>query len=72
MTLPPTWASAIGILFGVALGTALPDSLVKTVSVPGGRLAGFVVIAGLFGLFAGSIPARRAAKLDILTAMASA
>lgn len=64
--------TAIGILFGVALGTALPDSLVKTVSVPGGQLVGFVVIAGLFGLFAGSIPARRAAKLDILTAMASA
>lgn len=63
--------TAVGILFGVTLGTALPDSLVRTVTFPIGQLVGMVVLAGVFGLLAGSIPARRAARLDVLDAVSS-
>lgn len=63
--------TAIGVLFGVVLTTALPESLVGAVAIPSGQLVVLVVIAGLFGLVAGSIPARRAARLDILTAVAT-
>ncbi len=63
--------AAIGILFGVALGYALPDSLIKTVTVPGNQIMAFIIISGFFGLLAGYLPARRAAKLDILTAIAA-
>lgn len=63
--------TAVGILFGLALGTALPDSIVRTVTLPIGQLVGLVVLAGVFGLLAGSIPARRAARLDVLEAVSS-
>ena len=38
-------------------------------SIPVGQLALFVVLAGLAGLLAGWLPARRAARLDVLGAI---
>ena len=62
---------AVGILFGVATASALPESAVSTIAVPIGTVVGIVVAAALFGTLAGLLPARRAARLDILRATAA-
>jgi putative ABC transport system permease protein len=58
----------IGIGFGGAIVQALRDQGIG-LSVPVGQLALFVVLAGLAGLLAGWLPARRAARLDVLGAI---
>lgn len=58
----------IGVLFGIAIVAALSSEGID-LSVPIGQLVVFVVIAGLFGLLAGTWPARRAARLDVLRAV---
>ena len=60
----------VGVFFGWALVTALSSEGINTLIVPGGRLALFVVLAALAGVVAAVLPARRAAKLDVLTAIA--
>jgi putative ABC transport system permease protein len=62
---------AVGMLFGAATASALPESAVRAVAVPGGTLVGIVVAAAVFGTLAGLLPARRAARLDILRAISS-
>jgi putative ABC transport system permease protein len=61
---------AIGILFGVAMQLALADVGIERLAVPLGQLAGFLVIAALLGVVAAIFPARRAANLDVLQAIA--
>jgi putative ABC transport system permease protein len=63
--------AAVGIFFGWAMVHALKEQGITALSVPGGQLIAYVVVAGLFGVVAAAIPARRAARLDILTAIAS-
>ena len=58
----------IGVLFGIAIVVALSSEGID-LSVPIGQLVVFVVLAGLFGLLAGTWPARRAARLDVLRAV---
>jgi putative ABC transport system permease protein len=69
------FGAIIGIIVGTALGTALAESLkqqgVSNVVIPIGSLVVFLVLSGLLGLGAASWPARRAAKLDVLTAIAT-
>ena len=60
----------IGAGLGVALAAALRDSGVGTLSVPLTSLIGFLVLAALLGLGAATWPARRAARLDVLAAIA--
>jgi putative ABC transport system permease protein len=60
-----------GVVVGVAFAYALRNSGVTTVSVPVVSLIGFLVLAGLLGLAAATWPARRAANLDILAAIAT-
>ena len=62
---------AVGMLFGIATASALPASAVKTIAVPAGTLVGIVVASAIFGTLAGLLPARRAARLDVLKAIAS-
>ena len=61
----------VGMLFGIATASAMPESAVRTVAVPVGTLIGIVVAAAVFGTLAGLLPARRAARLDVLRAIHS-
>jgi putative ABC transport system permease protein len=62
---------AVGLAFGVAITVALPPSVVTTTAIPFGAIALIVAVAGVCGLLAGLLPARRAARLDVLRAIAS-
>jgi putative ABC transport system permease protein len=61
---------AIGILFGWALQRALSDVGVDRLAIPVGQLIFMLFVAGLIGVLAAIWPARRAAKLDVLRALA--
>jgi putative ABC transport system permease protein len=69
------FGAVIGIVVGTGLGVAFSDSLkqqgITDIVVPFSSLVVFVVIAALLGLGAATWPARRAAKLDVLAAIAS-
>ena len=60
----------LGVVFGWIAVLAIPDSLISTLAVPWTTLVVYVVIAALAGLIAASLPARRAARLNILDAIA--
>jgi putative ABC transport system permease protein len=61
----------IGIFFGWALVKALSSEGLNKLSLPPVRLIVLVVLGALVGTFAAWWPARRAAKLDILQAIAT-
>jgi putative ABC transport system permease protein len=61
----------MGLVFGLALMTSLADEGLEVVQVPVGQLAAYVVAAGLVGVLAAVFPARRAARLDVLRAIAT-
>jgi putative ABC transport system permease protein len=60
----------IGLLFGLGAASAMPESVITIVTVPFGTLIGIAVVAMLCGVIAGLLPARRAARLDVLEAIA--
>lgn len=63
---------AVGLVFGWALVSALSDEGITEFAVPVVRLV-FVLLAGaVAGIIAAAIPARRAAKMDVLKAIATA
>jgi len=70
-----TFGAVIGIVVGTLMGLALVASLrqqgITETTVPVTRLVLFLVLAALLGLVAASWPARRAARLDVLTAIAA-
>jgi putative ABC transport system permease protein len=59
----------MGVVFGVALQRAIADQGVDVLSIPWLKLAVFVALAALAGVLAAVLPARRAARLDVLTAI---
>jgi putative ABC transport system permease protein len=69
------FGAVIGIIVGTGLGLALVSALhsqgVTSTVVPYSSLVIFLILAALLGLLAASWPARRAAKLDILAAIAA-
>ena len=69
------FGAIIGVIVGTALGTAFAASLkqqgITDIVVPVGSLVVFLVLSALLGLGAASWPARRAAKLNVLAAIAS-
>jgi putative ABC transport system permease protein len=70
-----TFGALIGIVIGTLMGLALVSSLrqqgITETSVPVVRLVEFLVLAAVLGLVAASWPARRAARLDVLAAIAA-
>ncbi len=62
----------LGTLFGVALSRALADQGITEVVVPYARMAVFLLVAAVIGVLAAVGPARRAARLRVLDAIAHA
>jgi putative ABC transport system permease protein len=60
----------VGVGFGVALQRALAGEGLTELALPAGRLAVYVVMAGLAGVLAAVGPARKAARLNVLEAIA--
>nr|WP_276568761.1 FtsX-like permease family protein [Aeromicrobium phoceense] len=58
-----------GLLFGIALQRSFADDGISDLAIPSGSLAVFVVVSALVGVLAAVLPARRAAKLDVLRAI---
>jgi putative ABC transport system permease protein len=59
---------AVGLVFGWIVAQGLSDQGLVFV-VPYSQLVGFLVVATLFGILAAILPARRAAKLNVLEAL---
>jgi putative ABC transport system permease protein len=69
------FGAIIGIIIGTGMGIALVSSLknqgITDTVVPWSSLVIFLILAALLGLVAASWPGRRAAKLDVLAAIAA-
>lgn len=61
----------VGTLFGYALVLALKDDGITEFTVPVGRILFVLVVAGIGGVLAAALPARRAARLTVLDAIAT-
>ena len=61
--------TVLGVVFGVAAVVAIPDSFIKTVSVPFGSLVVYVLISGVAGIVAAFYPAWRASRMNVLDAI---
>jgi putative ABC transport system permease protein len=70
------YGATIGVVLGVVLGVSLTKALsgqgIQVLSVPVWRLALFLVLVGVIGVLAALWPARRAARMQVLTAIATA
>jgi putative ABC transport system permease protein len=69
------FGAIIGIIIGTGMGIALVSSLkqqgITDTVVPASNLLIFLLLSALLGLVAASWPARRAARLDVLAAIAA-
>ncbi|MFV0258971.1 MAG: FtsX-like permease family protein [Acidimicrobiales bacterium] len=67
------FGALVGVTVGVVIGMAaipfLPDTIVGSVRIPVGSLTAYVAVCIVFGVLAAAVPARRAARLDILDAI---
>jgi putative ABC transport system permease protein len=61
----------LGLVLGVALAVALTRSQQATVAIPAGQLVIYILATAAAGVLASIGPARRAARLDMLTAIAA-
>ena len=59
----------VGLSLGAAVVSALSASFITTLAIPVSTVVVILILAALFGIAAAVWPARRAAKLDILTAI---
>jgi len=62
---------ALGTVFGVSLTRALAGQGIEVLVVPGTRLAAFLLVGAVIGVLAAVWPARRAARLQVLDAIAA-
>lgn len=62
---------ALGVVFGWAAVGALGSRFDLNATIPIGRLLAYLMVAGVAGLLAGVLPARRAALIDVLGAIAT-
>ena len=67
------FGALLGLVVGVAFGAALVDSLhdqgITSFAIPWVRIVEVLVVAGLGGVVAAALPARRGARLNILQAI---
>ena len=67
--------AVLGVVLGLALGSALAVALTRsqgvTVVLPAGQILFYAVAAVLAGLLAAIAPARRAARTNLLAAIAA-
>ena len=63
--------SALGLALGAALADAVTRSQQATVSIPVAQIAAYIAAAAAAGVLAAIFPARRAARLDVLKAIAA-
>jgi putative ABC transport system permease protein len=61
----------LGLVFAVALQRSLVDDGIDVLAVPWGQLVLFVGVAAVVGVLAALWPGRRAARLDVLRAIAT-
>jgi putative ABC transport system permease protein len=61
----------IGVFFGWAMMTAVAEDGVDALTIPIGQLAIVTLISALAGVAAAIMPARRAAHVNVLKAVAS-
>ena len=61
----------LGIGFGLALLTAVRDEGLDVIAVPFGQVGVFLVLSIVIGVLAAVLPARRAARLDVLEAIST-
>ncbi len=61
----------MGVVFGSTMVIALRDQGLTDLAVPWTWLAGFLLLAVVAGVLAAVLPARRAARLDVLRAIAT-
>jgi len=60
---------AMGLVFGVVLQRSVADDGVTDLAIPVGQLAIVVAVAAVLGVLAAVLPARRAARLNVLRAI---
>jgi putative ABC transport system permease protein len=60
----------VGLFFGIVVTAALKSQGISQLSIPGLQIAALVLFAIVAGMLAGFFPARRAANLNILEAIA--
>jgi putative ABC transport system permease protein len=60
---------AVGVFFGVAMVKALASKGIDTLVIPPVRLGVVVAATAVLGVLAAVLPARKAARLDVLTAI---
>ena len=68
------FGAVVGIVIGTGLGIALVSSLRSSITdtvVPVSSMIVFLILSAVLGLIAAGWPARRAAKLDVLAAIAA-
>jgi len=63
--------TALGLGLGAALAAAFTRSQALTVEIPAGQIVAYVAAAAFAGLLAAIAPARRAAKMNMLAAIAA-
>lgn len=66
------FGGVMGLVVGLVLGSALVISVGEglRLAIPGGQLVTYLVVAGFGGVIAAVLPARRAARLNVLDAIA--
>ncbi len=66
-----TLGVGMGLVFGVALQRAIADEGIDVLEIPWLQLVVFVALAAVAGILAAVLPARRAARLDVLEAIST-
>ena len=61
----------LGVVAGVAIQRSLVDDGITELAIPWAQMAVFVALAGVIGVLAALLPARRASRMDVLQAIST-